>query len=419
METKTWLDAALEVLKLGGQLSARDILNEIEKRQIRPISGKTPEATIGAVLYTSIQDGDTRVKLVGSGLFEFGENSSPPPAKVLGRLENVDPREIWPDEARDFTPWMLHNASYLGEVLGIEIELEAREHPIGPYYLDLFGQDLSNQCVLIVENQLTPTDHRHLGQLLTYAAGTQPQAGSIVWIAPKFRDEHRDALDFLNSRVSGDFNNQIRFFGVEMSVVRIGSSIPAPQFTVVASPSGWNQQLAEVRAAASGGGKAQAYRAFWAQFLVELDKKVPQATKVRSAPAASWITANYLRRGISLNMAFINGGLLSAEIYIDLGNRTRNLDAFYALKDNEELIAKELGESVLWEDLPGRRACRIRVTRPGEILKTETHAELITWLISQQLNFKKVFRSLVDDMPSEIWDREITEENSDVNDDAV
>jgi hypothetical protein len=204
-----------------------------------------------------------------------------------------------------------------------------------------------------------------------------------------------------------------------MSVVRIGNSIPAPQFTVVASPSGWNQQLAEVRAATSGGSKAQAYRAFWAQFLVELDKKVPQATKVRSAPAASWITANYLRRGISLNMAFINGGLLSAEIYIDLGNRTRNLDAFYALKDNEELIAKELGESVLWEDLPGRRACRIRVTRPGEILKTETHAELITWLISQQLNFKKVFRSLVDDMPSEIWDREITEENSDVNDDAV
>jgi hypothetical protein len=118
-------------------------------------------------------------------------------------------------------------------------------------------------------------------------------------------------------------------------------------------------------------------------------------------------------------MAFINGGLLSAEIYIDLLNRSRNLDAFYALKDNEELIAKELGESVLWEELPRRRACRIRVTRPGEILKVETHSELISWLISQQLNFKKVFRSLVDDLPSEIWDREITEENSDVNDDTV
>jgi hypothetical protein len=220
METKTWLDAALEVLKLGGQLSARDILNEIEKRQIRSISGKTPEATIGAALYTSIQDGDTRVKLVGSGLFEYGENSSPPPTKVLGRLENVDPRVVWPDEARDFTPWMLHNASYLGDVLGIEIELEAREHPIGPYYLDLFGQDQSNRCVLIIENQLTPTDHRHLGQLLTYAAGTQPLAGTIVWIAPKFRDEHRDALDFLNARVSGDISSEIRFFGVEMSVVK-------------------------------------------------------------------------------------------------------------------------------------------------------------------------------------------------------
>jgi hypothetical protein len=417
MDSKTWIDAAIEVLRHGGQHTARDIVNEIEKRQLRPITGKTPEATIGALLYTLIQDGDTRVRLVGPGIFEFGDGSGPIPTTVLGRLENVDPREIWPDEARDFTPWMLGNASYLGEVLGIEIEIERREHPIGPYYLDLFGQDVSNQCVLIVENQLTPTDHRHLGQLLTYAAGTRPQAGTIVWIAPKFRDEHRDALEFLNSRVSGDSNSQIRFFGVEMAVVRIGNSIPAPQFTVVSSPSGWNEQLAEIQAASSGGGRAQAYRAFWARYLAELEKDSPETTKVRTAPASNWITANYLRKGISLNLVFLSGGQLATEIYIDLGHRTRNLDVFFALKDSESEISINLGSEILWDELPGRRACRIRLSRAGDISNLESHSELIKWLISQQVKFKQVFRSLVETLPSEIWDRDIHEQSSSNNDD--
>jgi hypothetical protein len=412
MKALSWLDAALEVLKNGGPKSARQILDEIERQQLRSITGKTPEATIGAQLYMAIQDGDSRVTLAGPGLFEFGTPGVPSSTTILGRLENVDPREIWPDESRNFTPWMLGNASYLGEILGLEIELETREHPIGSYYLDLFGQDLTNRCVLIVENQLTVTDHRHLGQLLTYAAGTRPQAGTIVWIAPKFRDEHRDALDFLNSRVSGDPTSQIRFFGVEMAVVRIGNSIPAPQFTVVAAPHGWNEQLAEAQVAATGGGKAQMYRAFWTRYLQKLEEEAPQTTKVRSAPASSWITANYLRRGVSLNLAFIGGGLLSAEIYIDLGHRTRNLDVFFTLKDDAENITKELGAEPTWDELPGRRACRIRLTRPGEVTNVENHADLISWLITQQVNFKQVFRSRTEALPSEIWDRDIPENDA-------
>jgi len=407
MESMSWLEAILEVLRRGGQRTAREILGEIEKLQLRSITGKTPEATIGALLYTAIQDGDGRVKLVGPGVFEFGVGSAPAATTTLGRLESVDPRQIWPDEARNFTPWLLGNASYLGEVLGLEVELEAREHQVGSYYLDLYGQDLTNQCVLIVENQLTATDHRHLGQLLTYAAGTKPQAGTIVWIAPEFRDEHRDALDFLNSRVSGDAKSEIRFFGVEMAVVRIGNSIPAPQFTVVASPSGWSEQMAEVQVAASGGGRAQAYRAFWTRYLAALEKTAPQTTKVRAAPAANWIAANYLKRGVSLNLAFINSGRLSTEIYIDLGNRTRNLDVFYGLKDAEVEIDSEIGAKLLWEELPGKRACRIRLARIGDITVPETHESLIEWLISQQVKFKQVFRARVEALPAEIWDREI------------
>jgi len=81
--------------------------------------------------------------------------------QVLGKLEPLNPRKVWPHEAHDFTPWLLDNADALADVLGIDMELSAAEHPVGGYSLDLLGKDLTNNCVLIVENQLTQTDHGH------------------------------------------------------------------------------------------------------------------------------------------------------------------------------------------------------------------------------------------------------------------
>lgn len=103
----------------------------------------------------------------------------------LGRLESVDVRTVWQREASYFTPWLLEHADHLAETLGVDLELEQAEHPVGGSSLDLLGRDLSNDAVLIVENQLEGTDHSHLGQILTYAAGTD--ASSIVWIATSFR----------------------------------------------------------------------------------------------------------------------------------------------------------------------------------------------------------------------------------------
>jgi RecB family endonuclease NucS len=92
-------------------------------------------------------------------------------ATELGTLTDVDLRQVWNDEARDFTPWLKDNIERLNQVLGLDIEITERERAVGSFAVDLVGRDLSSGRTVIIENQLEPTDHTHLGQLLTYAAG--------------------------------------------------------------------------------------------------------------------------------------------------------------------------------------------------------------------------------------------------------
>lgn len=138
----------------------------------------------------------------------------------LGRLEIVELRSGWNDEARDFTPWLFNNADVLSDALGIDVELTAKEYLVGGYSLDLLGRDLTNDCTLIVENQLEASDHGHLGQVMTYAGGTD--ASTIVWVAARFRQEHLAAIEWLNDRTDED----TRVFAVEIGLRRIGDSAP-------------------------------------------------------------------------------------------------------------------------------------------------------------------------------------------------
>lgn len=116
----------------------------------------------------------------------------------LAKIERVDLREAWPNEARDFTPWLAENIAELGVALGMDLELQETEASVGGYSLDVLASDLNDDRTVIIENQLEATNHTHLGQLLTYAAGYD--ANVIVWLTREFRDEHRAALEWLNQR---------------------------------------------------------------------------------------------------------------------------------------------------------------------------------------------------------------------------
>ena len=154
------------------------------------------------------------------------------PHELLGRLTPVtDLRTIWKREAGDFTHWMAQsdNLALLESALDLSLTVEGTEQDVGPYRADLVCRDDQGR-VVVVENQLSPTDHLHLGQLLTYTGGLGGQV--MVWIAQRFNTEHRKAIDWLNANT----NKDVEFFALEVELWRIGSSPIAPKFNVVCRP---------------------------------------------------------------------------------------------------------------------------------------------------------------------------------------
>lgn len=154
---------------------------------------------------------------------------------TLGRLHPVALREVWPDEAYQFTPWLAfpENLTVLGETLGMQLNAERTEAAVGGFSADILARNAVDNSVVVIENQLEQTDHTHLGQIMTYLAGLD--AKTVIWIAKRIRDEHRAAIEWLNTNTSEAF----RFFAVEVELWRIGDSSPAPRFNIVVKPNDW------------------------------------------------------------------------------------------------------------------------------------------------------------------------------------
>ncbi len=160
----------------------------------------------------------------------------------LSKLEKVDLRNVWLSEPQDFTPWLAQkeNLLLLSNALSLDLQMEAVEKNVGPFRADILCRDGNSDRRVLIENQLEESDHRHLGQILTYAAGLD--ARLIIWVVKKFTDEHRAAVDWLNSMSK---TGEIHFFGVEIELWRIENSNPAPKFNVIVQPNEWKDQVLE------------------------------------------------------------------------------------------------------------------------------------------------------------------------------
>lgn len=152
----------------------------------------------------------------------------------LGSLQRVPLREVWKNEERDFSKWLATTGmSLLSDAVGIDLEPVETESTVGRFSLDILAKVVGSEQTVVIENQIEDSNHDHLGKLITYAAGKN--ASCAIWIVRKATDEHRRAIEFLNTTSK----STIGYFLLEIEAWKIGDSDPAPKFNVVESPNEW------------------------------------------------------------------------------------------------------------------------------------------------------------------------------------
>jgi hypothetical protein len=297
-------------------------------------------------------------------------------------------RDAWPHEAQHFTPWLLQNATELGEALGMDLELAKAEHSVGDFSLDLIGRDLATNELVIIENQLERSDHGHLGQLLTYAAGTD--AGHIVWIADEFRNEHRAALDWLNERTGQD----TRFFAVEVSVVRIDDSPLAPLFDVVVQPNDWRKSVRSTSSSGGASARQQQYQLLWTRCLDELRERAPGWTNQRSPAGLNWISLPAGTSNVIYALAYGREGP-RVELYFSSSQAEVNEESFEHLLRYRTQLESAFGRPLEWQRLAGKKACRVCTSSTPVSLGEEKALEgLVDWYVDSALRLRSAIDSL-------------------------
>ena len=301
----------------------------------------------------------------------------------FGQLKRVPLRELWKHEGTSFTPWLAANIGALGAALGLELELLEREAAVGDFSLDLLARDLGSSRKVIIENQLTQTDHDHLGKLITYAAGFG--ASVVVWVAESIRDEHRQALEWLNQRT----DEETHFFGVVVEVLVIDDSKPAYNFNPVVIPSEWQKSIKPPSRILSS--KGEKYRDYFQKLIDEL-RTIYKFTNAKVGQPQSWYSFSSGMQGIVFGSSFAQGGKVRVEIYIDKGEHEKNKNFFDMLYKRKAEIENSYGTFLEWERLDERRASRIAIYREGNIDVPECELEEIRqWQINNLIKFKKVF----------------------------
>ena len=303
---------------------------------------------------------------------------------MIGKLTEVDVRELWKHEQYDFSNWLAkdENLEYLNDILGLTLTDVNKEVYVGPYRCDLVAKDETSGVKVIIENQLEATNHDHLGKIITYASGLD--AKFIVWIVTDAKEEHRSAIEWLNNNTSSEIN----FFLIEIHAYKIGDSNPAPKFEVIEKPNDFIKR-SKTKEAEGDLNKSQSERlTFWEQFnQVVVARGKP--FNLRKVTTDHWYDVALGSSDAHLSISLVNkGGYVNVEC--NVFNNNELYDQLYEKKDD---IEKALGFALIWDKVEGRKTARIKHFIDG--LNFEDHSnydELMNQIIDDTVKMRDVFK---------------------------
>lgn len=299
---------------------------------------------------------------------------------MVGRLEYVPLREIWKHEAFDFTTWLFENCDVLNEQLGLTISPIEKEKSVGPFNVDILGEDSAGRTV-IIENQLTRTDHDHLGKLLTYMSNLDAKVA--IWVSTDPRPEHITAINFLNENVPQD----TQFYLLRLQAFRIGESKPAPLFTIEAGPSEERTAGGKVKKEFAERDKRKY------EFFEQLLSKANMATNIFNSVSPvgyqNWVNAGAGKAGISWTLVAMKK-TARTEFFLCHSKFEVNKSRYEKLFTHKENIEQIFGEPIDWDFNDSRKQQYIRTTCPiGGLDNEEQWADIQNDLINRLVRLEK------------------------------
>ena len=279
----------------------------------------------------------------------------------LGKMIRItDLRSVWPHEANDFTKWLAQeeNLTLLGDAIDIELELEERESSVGSFNVDIFAKEVGTNRRVIIENQLEDTNHDHLGKLITYASGKGAEV--IVWVVKRARDEHRQAIEWLNQHT----DNNIGFFLLEIELWQIGDSAKAPRFNIVERPNDWSKTMKTIE----GLSDTDLLKfEFWTGF----NEAIWYDLSIGSSAYHVALTINTQKQSIG------------ADIYIN-----DDKELFERFKMHKDEISTMLNSEVEWRE--AKKACRIFITTNINPKKRDCWPKAYNWFLEKAIIYKEI-----------------------------
>ena len=305
----------------------------------------------------------------------------------IGKLKEVDIRSLWKHEQYDFSEWLSkeENINILNEILGLTLVDVSKEAYVGSYRCDLFAVDESTGTKVIIENQLEPSNHDHLGKIITYASGLDAEV--IVWIVKKAKEEHRSAIEWLNNNT----NSGINFFLIELKAYTIENSIPAPYFSVIEKPNDFIKNT-KINNNSDNLNKSQSERLeFWNRLNeILMDRGKP--FNIRKATTDHWYDIAIGTTAAHVAITLVNKeSYVGVEFYIN-----DDKEMFDNLLEKKDVIERELEFKLDWQRLENSKASRIKYYIKG--LNFDDHSnydKLINKTIDVAVKMREVFKKYI------------------------
>ena len=269
----------------------------------------------------------------------------------IGKLTEVDVRDLWKHEQYDFSNWLAkeENIKLLDDEIGLTLMDINKEVYIGSYRCDLVAKDETTGQIVIIENQLEETNHDHLGKIITYAAGLD--AKTIIWIVKEAREEHKAAIEWLNNNSS----EEIGFFLIELHAYKINDSLPAPMFKVVEKPNNFTKTSKQNYSDKELNRSQNERLMFWEEFNTVIVSK-GKPFSVRKPTTDHWYDVAIGTSEAHLAINLVNKeNKIVLELYI-----LDNKKLFDHLYEDKEKIENTLQMNFSWERLDGKKASRIK-----------------------------------------------------------